>query len=135
MVNFIFKSAAMRLLLFLILFPVFLFAQELPDSAIAAKLGVKKLVIFRLENGQPNDTHAVYVFDRGWKDRNGFPPEGKPAPDSLLNLVYDANGLIASAKVNDVMHYLYIPLFDWKAPDQEPRPFASNVTLRYLYFY
>ena len=241
----------MRFFLLLFFLPLYLSAQQLPDTATAAKAGVKKLVILRLEEGQPDDTQAVYFFDKGWKDRNGFPPGGKPASDSLLNTVrdadgriifsgpkslkhkcyndtigtsfqydeqgrlihtksfscekgdlntwfrydsagnkileftdvrgdrmdsrieyrynasgqvisqtnwwaadpqntkrdssdylaaeieyrYDAGGLIASAKVNDVMHYLYIPLFDWKTPDQEPRPFSSSVTFRYIYIY
>ena len=58
----------MRLLLFLILFPVFLFAQELPDSAIAAKLGVKKLVISRCENDSIIDIVGSYIFNNGWEN-------------------------------------------------------------------
>jgi hypothetical protein len=62
----------MRISLLLLLFPFTLASQQLPDSAVAAKLGVKKLVVLRCEEGFPADTESVYVFDNGWKRPDGL---------------------------------------------------------------
>ncbi len=62
----------MRKLYLLLLFPFTLAAQSLPDSDVARKQGVKKLVILRCEEGQPADTQSIYAFDNGWKTPDGL---------------------------------------------------------------
>lgn len=85
----------MRISLLLLLFPFTLAAQQLPDSAITAKLGVKKLVILRCEEGFPADTESVYVFDNGWKNSHGITAGFAPVHiDSLRNVVRDEKGRI-----------------------------------------
>jgi hypothetical protein len=61
----------MRFLPLFLLIPFFSFAQELPADSIAAKTGIKKLVILKSSKKNPIDTAAVYLFDGRWKTKEG----------------------------------------------------------------
>ncbi len=60
----------MRLLILLLLLPLSVISQELPDSTIASKLGVKKLIVLQKSKGNPLDTVAIFKLDGEWKDEN-----------------------------------------------------------------
>jgi hypothetical protein len=91
----------MRNLVLALLFPFTLTAQvELPDSSAAARLGVKKLLVLRVEEGQPVDTELVYRFDPYCKTDHGWRREGsatfklQPVPDSMKIVVKNAKGQV-----------------------------------------
>ncbi len=85
----------MRNLVFALLFPFALAAQSLPDSAIAAKLGVKKLVVLIECDTLPVDTAAVLFFDKGqWKTADGI---SASEPERKARGVYNAKGQLIFA--------------------------------------
>jgi hypothetical protein len=77
----------MRFFLLLLFFPFIGFSQELPDSSVASRMKVKKLIILKCNNGLPVDTENVLVFDGKWKYENGLPF----FKSSEISSLYDAD--------------------------------------------
>src|ERR1041385_4940029 len=63
----------MRFILLFLFFPLITFSQELPDSSVASRMKVKKLIILKCNSGFPPDTENVYLLNRTWKDESGNP--------------------------------------------------------------
>lgn len=86
----------MKRFLLLFFLPLGIAAQNLPDSSAAARMNVKKLVILRCDEGYPPDTADVFLFDKGWKNKQGkiFPPRSAfERPQSAkTNTPYYVNG-------------------------------------------
>jgi hypothetical protein len=83
----------MRTLILLLLFPLSLFSQELPDSILAKHKNVKKLIILVCYDSIPCDTQDVFVLDGTWKNANGNPPiEDQMRDTSRHKIVYDERG-------------------------------------------
>lgn len=100
----------MRRLISLLLFPISLFSQELPDSTIAAGLGVKKLIILVCYDSIPCDTHDVFVLEGSWKNANGIPPmEDQIRDTSRHKIVYDQRGrIIFSGPKKDKLKHCWV---------------------------
>lgn len=79
-------------MLLMLIFPFGLFSQELPDSAIVAKLKVKKIILLRCEEGQPVDTESVYFLPRDPYREFDFSDRIILCPDSMRVLIKDEKG-------------------------------------------
>ncbi len=101
----------MRNLILALLFPFTLAAQSLPDSAVAARLGVKKLVILRCEEGQPADTEMVYRFNPNGRFRQIWEPvdagvQCYPSiPDNMKIVVKNDSGQVIFSGNKYVKYY------------------------------
>jgi YD repeat-containing protein len=80
----------MRSLIFFLLLPLSIFCQELPDSSIASKLGIKKLIILQQSRKSPVDTFGVFILDGTWKNQNEAIDTSAHADSTVI--ISDSNG-------------------------------------------